>query len=388
MIDVKFEGLFTVELLHKYFTDATCPDFSITPSTATLFTIKGHKAVVKQYQNKLYAGIQSKAGIPFMPVENGMRMTFYLWLDNPLFANYTNLPAGYNPDKIYYFSNRNNNTDLANTKQYLSVPVAAYNNILSYIPGSLATDATKKVYRAIRSNNNGDKHALTELSFWQPVDNFSYATGNDVLQYRSSISTYSFLTPQLSAGISLYGYNRVMNDYTTLVFADTLSFATLVSSFTLKLPALPDGKYSLVVNGVQEWIYINDELGVNKAFGVIDIFNETSPESCNLVDSVTGALLSPNYSIYFLNRATVWKYVLPAAKTGSINDPAGKYNFTTTTNDITSDMPIPLSDELLQLKLTINGHSFTPIPCADAQRLTSLTQGADTYACSEIYINY
>ncbi|MDP9075927.1 MAG: hypothetical protein M3O71_00755 [Bacteroidota bacterium] len=393
MIDIKFEGLFTIELLHKYFTDTLCPDFSITPSTPTLSVIKGHKAIVKQYQNKLYAGIQSKAGIPFMPVESGMRMTFYLWLNNPLFANYTNLPAGYNSEKIFYFTNRNNNKDVPNAKQYLSVPIAAYDKTLPYVPGNLAKDNTNKVYRAIRSSNNANKHALTELNFWRLVDNFSYAADNDVLQYRAALSTYNFLTPQSSAAISVFGYNKVMNDYTSLVFANALSFTTPTSSFTLKLPSLPNGKYSLVVNGVQEWIYLNDELSTNRPFGVIDIFNEAKPASCNLVDNVTGALLSPNYSIYFLNRATVWKYVLPPTKTGSITDMQGVYNFTTASNDITSNAPIPLTDSLLvdnllKFKITVNGHHFTPIPSADPQRLTSLTLGTDTYACSEIYINY
>ena len=101
-----------------------------------------------------------------------------------------------------------------------------------------------------------------------------------------------------------------------------------------------------------------------------------------------GNLLSPLYSVYFLNRATLWRYILPGSETGSISDATSTYSFTSLGNDITSTTPIPLTDALLSFKLTINSNDFSPIPCADARRLTSLTQAGDTYACSEIYINY
>ena len=43
MIDINFDGLFSIELLHKYFTDQLCPDFSITPSTKTQSLISGYR---------------------------------------------------------------------------------------------------------------------------------------------------------------------------------------------------------------------------------------------------------------------------------------------------------------------------------------------------------
>lgn len=386
MIDINFEGLFTIELLHKYFADKLCPDFTITPSSKSVPVIKGHKAIVKQYQNKLYAGIQSKAGIPFIPVESGMRMTFYLWLNNPLFINYTNMPTGYDSGDIFYFTNRNNNT--VNGKKSLAMPIAAYNNTVSYVPGSLALNGANIVHRAIATNNSGNKHALTDAAFWAPVDNNSYASDSEALQYRPALSTYTFTTLQSAAAISVSGYNSGTGAYNLPLFSKNISFTSPVPSFTLDLSSLTQGKYSLTINDEQTWIYINDELNTNRPFGVIEIFNEATPASCNLVDGITGALLSSNYSINFLNRATVWRYVLPSGKTGSISDIASTYNFTTALNDITSTAPIPLTNQLLNFKLIVGGIPFTPIPCADAQRLTSLTLGTDTYACSEIYINY
>jgi hypothetical protein len=101
-----------------------------------------------------------------------------------------------------------------------------------------------------------------------------------------------------------------------------------------------------------------------------------------------GALLSPLYSIYFLNRATIWKYILPLGKTGSINDTASVYHFTGAANQVNSLTPIPLTNKPLNFKVTVNTHAYTPIACANPQRLTSFTQAGDTYPCSEIFLNY
>ena len=385
MIDVNFTGLFTVELLHKFYADQLCPDFNITPSNATTSSINGHKMVVKQYQNKLYTGIQSANGKPFMPVENGMQMTFFLTLKNPLFFNYTNLSSTFNTSQIYYFTNRNTNT--VNGKNFLSIPVTAYNSAVSYAPGDIAVDGTGITYRAIRSSSSGSPQALTAAGYWAKVDNNGYVNSNDLLQFMQAISTYNFATVQSSANISILGYNTATGLYTLPVVTKTINFTVPALSFQLDLSTLNPGKYSLTINGTQQWIYINSELNGNTPFAVFDIFNATTPASCNLVDG-TNTLLSPLYSIYFLNRATLWKYVLPTGKSGTISDTTGTFSFTSLANDITSATPIPLSNALLNFQLTINGTPFTPIPCADPTRFTYLTQGTDTYDCSEIYINY
>jgi hypothetical protein len=385
MIDVNFTGLFTVELLHKFFADQLCNDFAITPSNATINSINGHKMVVKQYQNKLYAGIQSNNGKPFIPVENGTQMTFFLTLKNPLFFNYTNLPSTFNTSQIYYFTNRNTNT--VNGKSFLSLPVSAYNSAASYAPGDIAIDGTGVTYRAIRSSSSGSPQALTATGYWAKVDNNSYVNSNDLLKFIQAISTYNFITAQTSANISVLGYNTATGLYTLPIITKTVNFTAPALSFPLDLSTLNPGKYSLTVNGIQQWIYINSELNGSTPFAVFDIFNATTPASCNLVDG-TNTLLSPLYSIFFLNRATLWKYVLPVGKTGTISDTTGTFNFTSAANDITSSTPIPLSNALLNFQLTINGTPFTPIPCADATRFTYLTQAGDTYDCSEIYINY
>lgn len=385
MIDIKFDILFKIELLHKYFSNGLCKDFMIRPSVETRDVINGQGMIVKQYGNQLYAGIQSDGDKPFKPIEDGLQMTFFLQLNNPLFFNYTNLPFTFSSGKVYYFTNRNDNS--ANGKNFLSSKISPYNNSNTYKPGDIVTNNSGTIFSAIRTNNPTHQFDLTHTDYWMQIDNNQFMSEIDALQLVPSVSTYPFDSLKSSAKISVLGYDRTATDYSKSILSKTLNFPKPTSSFTLDLSMLDPGKYSLTVNGRQQWIYINDELNANQAFGVIDIYNEDAPSSCNLIDD-SDKLLSPLYSIHFLNRATIWKYVLASGATGDIEDSEDLYQFSNPGNPITSLSPIPLSDKALKLKLTLNNLDHSPIACANPQRLTTLLQSGDTYSCSEIYLNF
>ena len=397
MIDINFGSFFSIELLHKYYADQLCPDFNISVSNKTTGVVNGHKMLVKQYNNQLYAGIQSIATgtqlKAFTPVEQGMQLTFFLWLNNPLFPNYTNLASTTLPGKIYYFTNRNNN--VANGTNFLTAKIAAYNSAKTYNLGDLAANATGLVYRAIKGNKPGNQFDLTKTDYWMPVDDAQspnqYQSEADALQWMASLSAYKFAAAQTSAVISVLGYDTTAHNYTKSIISKTLTFPNPLSSFALDLTTLDPGKYSLTVNGKQQWIYINDELNADRPFAVIDIFADASPASSLLVDG-TGMLKSPKYALCFLNRATIWKYILASGNAANISDPASLYQFSNSAIGLTSVKPIPLSNKALTLNLTVTNNShnieYTPIPCADPQRLAFVKQGTDTYSCSEIYLNY
>jgi hypothetical protein len=393
MIDINFKYLFSIEILHKYFADLLCNDFSITSSAQTNSVASGHRLVVRQYKNQLYVGTQfinsqppppPNQNKPFVDVEQGMQMTFYMWLSNPLFFNYTNLPSSYDPGTIYYFTNRNS-TQIPG-KNFLSAPKAklSYNNAATYLPGDIAANSAGMIFRAIGPSSQADPHGLAEAAFWVQVDNSAYASNADVLKWMPSASTYTFSSPQTSATIAVLGYDNVTShNYTLSVLSATINFSSAVPSFQLDLTSLSPGKYSLTVNGVQQWIYINDELSIARPFAVIDIFNEALPASANLVDT-SGFILSPLYSIFFMNRATKWKYIITSGNSYSISEASSAYTFTSPASTVTSVTPIPLTNQPLDMNVTINGH-LKPIASADPQRLASV---GDSYYYSEIYLNY
>lgn len=392
MININFGNLFTVELLHKYYTDQLCPDFNIAPSAKTLKVNAGHKIIARQYNNQLFAGTQSD-GVsvppslkPFTPVEAGMQMTFFMNIVNPLFVNYTNLPFTASSGKIYYFTNRNTNP--ANGKKFLSTPIALYKNTNTYLPGDLAANAAGMVFRAIRSNNPAKKFATTNATYWAQVDSNQYATAADILPVQPSISTWTFASAQPSVVISVLGFNPATSQYDKPVLSQTITFTNPQTSFALELGSIDPGKYSLTVNGAQQWIYLNDEITPGSTFAVIDIYNDPAPAKSQLVNA-TQVLQSPVYSILFLNRATIWKYVLASGTIGTVSDAANVYQFANPASPITSLTPIPLTDKALNLTLQLtNHHNYTSIACADPQRLTNIAQAGDTYSCSEIFLNY
>ena len=126
MVDLKYGQLFSVELLHEYARDNVCKDFSILASDETKRLLADYRIVTKQFGNILYAGIDLEPNelslsppkqIPFILPEKGLRLTFFLVLNNPLFYNYTNQCKANNNGAVYYFTNRNNNKEAAAAKR-------------------------------------------------------------------------------------------------------------------------------------------------------------------------------------------------------------------------------------------------------------------------------
>jgi hypothetical protein len=388
---INYEYFFQLEILHKYFADTICDDFIITPSAQTQSVLSANKMIAKQYGNKLFAGLQvDDSGKAINPPSADLQLVFFLNLNNPLFFNYTNLASGYPAGKLYYFTNRNNNT--ANTRNFIS-QAASYDNSLNYHPGDIAADNTGTVYECIKSCKAVTPSPANKTN-WMAIDKNQYVSEVDALQWMPTVSTYSLPSPQNSAVISVNAYDITTKKFTKNVLSRTISFVQSTQSFTLDLSVLSAGKYQLTINGVPQMIYINEELALQPAFAVVEIYNDSSIAAAyQLLNGTT--LKSPLYSIEFLNRATIWKYILNSTSKGVIT--VSGFGFpTTVANTMASQTPIPLSETPIgvSLKLSfVNNHSVTPftvsnVACPSPQRLTSFINGSDNYACSEIFLNY
>lgn len=394
MIDIKFGSLFTIGLLHNYFADQLCDDFVITPTNSTAALLSGHNIVVRQLDDQFYAGIKTNgANSPFIVPEEGLQLTFMLQLTAPLFFNYTNLPLSWPSGNIYHFTNRNNNS--SNSRNFLSLPTP-YSNTTTYNIGDIALNATGTVFEAIRTIMGTPPPADGVLSAsWLQVDvpaaRNRYVSGADEVQWLSSLSSWNLTTPAASVVLNVWGYDLVARDYTQVVLSQTLNFPQPVSSFNLDLSSLTPGRYQLGINGTQQAIYVNDELAGTGTFAVIDIFQEASlPAGYQLLDG-SGNLLSPVYSVFFLNRATIWKYTLNSNPISGITDNAGVYQFTVSSpvsSTAFSATPIPLNEKALNLQLTVGTQNYSPIECPSPARISSTVQNGDFYGCSEVFLNY
>jgi hypothetical protein len=392
MTHINYEYFFQLEVLHRYFTDSICDDFIITPSAQTQSVLNGNKMLAKQYGNRLFVGVQvDDKGKAFMTLSPDLQLVFFLRLNNPLFFNYTNLSSTYPAGKVYYFTNRYNNT--ANAKNFIS-HAAFYNDSKTYHPGNISVDNTGIVYECIKSCI-GVVPSNANAANWMAIDNNQYVSEADALQWMPSVSTYTFKSPQNSAVISVNAYDITNKKFTKNVLSKTIPFAQSTSSFRLDLSSLSTGKYQLTVNGVAQWIYINNELTMQPAFAIVEIFNDTNLAAAYRLLSGT-TLKSPVYTINFLNRATIWKYILKSTSKGIITTTSGFGFPTTNESTIVSQSPIPLSEAPLDISLkvsVVDNNSVTPftvsdVACPSPQRLTNFINGTDKYACSEIFLNY
>lgn len=384
MINIRYDTLFTIELLHSFFANGRCPDFIIRPSPQTDAALKGYKITTKQFENTLYAGIETDENHhPSLALPENMQFTFFLQLLNPQFYVYTSLPSLFAGNSVYYFTNRTNNSN--NGKSFLSQPTP-YSNSLTYKPNDISVKADGTTYRALRTVKN-----ITPVTGddWMEVDANRYATGADALPVLPAKSTYTFAMPQSSAVIKVRGFNPAAPDaYSSLVYEKTVPFDTPVSSFTLNLGSLLPGKYKVKVNGdAEQTVYINDELNTAQTFAVIELYSESNlPDAYRMLDG--NVLHSPLYSLSFISRATIWKYAMMSLG-GTIHDNNNVYAFSVPSAGIVSSLkPIPLSDKALNLKLSVGSQEYSPIACATPQRLSRFTTPTDVYDCSEIFLNY
>jgi hypothetical protein len=394
MSNINYSYLFQIELLHKYFASGMCNDFFIIPSAQTVKFLNGGKMIAKQYGNKLFTGIQvDDTNKPFILPALDFQLTFFLQLNNPLFFNYSNLPSSFPQGKMYYFTNRNNN--VSNTKNFLSKTIA-YNSAITYHPGDIVTDAGGIVFECIATCKNVTPSGANNNN-WMQIDNNRYVSEADAVQWLPSISTGTFTTEQTNVAITVEAYNIAAKNFSTQVLSKAISFAQPTKNFKIDLSKLSPGKYKLTVTGVSQFIYINDELSAKPVFAVIEIFNDASIASAyKLLNGTT--LRSPLYTIDFLNRATIWKYVLIPTSKGKITVAPATFGFPTTADStIVSLKPIPLSETPLKINLalsTINNVPVNPVvnvadvACASPQMLTYQTSGPDKYACSEIFLNH
>ena len=354
MIDIKGNILFSVQLLHKYYSNGLCPDFSFVPSPTTAAVLSGCQLLCKSYQSQLFVAARFNNGLAtpamIIPPAN-TPLTFLLQCNNPLFFNFTDLPLPGLNQKLLYFTNRNNN--IAGAQKLLTVAAAGN------------------------------------------------ATAADLLTFVPAQSQYPMPAAGTTVTYHVMGYNAAVGDYSTQVVAPaTLNFTLPVSTFPLDLSALPAGKYILQITApaaVTTPIYVNPDLtGTSDYRGVIEIYTDPAVPAGYAVFGAANTLLSPSYFVSFLNRSTIWQYVLVSTKTTTLTDAAGVYSFTCVVPGsppvivtLTSNTPIPLSQTVQNFSLSQAG-AFTlkHIPCADPQQLRLITIGAIQYYCSMIYVNY
>lgn len=126
---IKYSELFQVNILHRFYLNNGLDDFGsmndedqekrlenynfqtfirVVPTVETHRIITGHRLSIQVTGNgfKIWAKVdETDNKMPFISLDDDLRLSFLLQIKDPLFYNYTDLKPE-NTDKLYYLSNR------------------------------------------------------------------------------------------------------------------------------------------------------------------------------------------------------------------------------------------------------------------------------------------
>jgi hypothetical protein len=332
----------------------------IVPDETTVSTLAGQKMLFKATGTGFTVAVRLDASAadirPLVPPAADLKLTFALRLVDAQFANYTEL--GPVTTDFYRFGNDSGNH--AAGLNFLSTPVPAFSATRQYLAGEVraqASGTTVDLFLALRdtgptatpvaadwrriprdtysatttyrigdivlSNNqifralvNSPGTDLTKATDWQLAGTLGnqYVTVTDTI-----LPVPGLLNLDISDAALVQATVRVFPLGGT-VAATEQTFATAqgtLSQVQVDLRGLAPGRYRVVVfdagdNVVRELPCFLSPRAINGNWlGVIEVGNGTGDFALFNND---GTLRTPRYVVRFLNRATRWRYIFPAAQ--------------------------------------------------------------------------
>ena len=112
---MKYATLFSLEIIHDYYTDRRCADFKIEPTPATQKLLGNHRCVLRPLPNGICVStLLADPQTPFLPLPAQATFGFRLRLQNSAFALFTDLTAiNQTAAPLYTNAASPENTDLA-----------------------------------------------------------------------------------------------------------------------------------------------------------------------------------------------------------------------------------------------------------------------------------
>jgi hypothetical protein len=409
----RYKILFIAEVLHEFYKNKQCNDFKIVPSEQTRKLLGNYRLLYKMVQNKLVILIKvnddgADIDKPFITINPLHKFVFYLELMRPVFMSYTNFNTDELSSKRFWFSNINqnkstvlidgNNVDFYN----LSASIDNYANAATYNPGDFADDTTGEIFEAIQQTSGNN--TTQPSAFWISRDKYQFVSAKDMCVFVTRINRYKLSASNVNFTVQVFGLDTATNQFTALVFSQTITSTLATNEVSLNLDTLPEGKYRMIINTDEFNIYLDDTAVYQSYFGVIEIFNHLpNGNDFALLDAAgkikdTIVALVPqwlNFSIRFANRLAYWKYISRYKGVTSI-DGGAAYDFNRTpalpapADFFTSDKPIPLKEVPFEFKLVLNNPVSPDPPLApnpDANLSGMQTRDGPDYYCN-IYLNY
>lgn len=420
-----FKILFSVDLLHDYYSSSFSKDFSIIPSPATAKLLQANQLLYRQVNHQLIVltkvntGDASKVPDPkdkvFSKLSSNEVLSFYLVLNNTQFFTISQAEQRTFSTHKFYFNNLTANA--FNNALYLSRPASVFNIGNVYITGDIVSQGNN-CFQCLANHSN---EPLTNNEFWVSKNGFQYTTNQDRVRVLPTIINYtlSAIDADTHFTIKAFALSKINNslfDVEQPLKHHLFTSDQLTTQVQINLEGLIPGRYRITVNGInifdEKSVFIDDTMYANQVAGVIEIFNHLPAANEYALYTIddktkdTPVNNKPNwlkFIIRFPNRQAIWKYIALRKSLADISltpNPMN-YDFASTpfpppplpsrdADIFLSNKPIPISESPPAFKLEIlggvNGES-PPAPAPDPLQSGMLVQH-NNQDYFNIYINY
>jgi len=268
----QFNELMTLNIKHDFFKGGAFPKNKIVlrPTEGTLSVLKLNGLQYRSVGSGFMLGYAfSDTYTAIKEIKGPINLSFFMEIDDPKFLNYTDLPYEFEQDKMFYFNNRSLEKESTETK-------------------NLSLD--------------------------------EYVTSEDKIEISSPLISYSFDDEQ-DEGTEI----QIVNAVDEVVFEEFLEEGAVACDISLL--GEPEGKYSLLVDGLEEKTFFLYN-GLKAKFGVIDIVVDKDDFGDYAFFNDNGSLVEQEYNIHFGTRSVRWQYMFIETGAQSMNSEHEVYDST------------------------------------------------------------
>lgn len=338
MITIGYKILFTIKILHSYYSDWKSRDLVIIPTEKSLQFLKNYNLLYRQTEDGILvlARVIDNNGTLKIPISKteGFKLSFHIYIKTKYFINLTNLPlqlaqsAAIRPAKNgYYFSN-----------------LSIQEKELSDFPTT-----PNPTFKLLTKNPNG---AVAK------VDSLSYVPSIFKAVFNPAKKDFKLAVKDVILNESPPPYD--------------VNEAEEFNEYQINLSKIPKGLQTLILDGTEIPVYLSDSVFQKAPFGIIEVFHNTTTGIISDTNQVQGL----EYTLYFENRSVFWKYSFSGAATSAhtIN------NFTKSENPLEY-----ISNSVLPLKDTYQSIEWNSkkLPNPDGKIIKPKDQ---THYISEVYL--
>jgi hypothetical protein len=300
MLLFRYDKLFKIRVLHGYYSALVSKDLDFLPTLSCKSKLDGNGLKFRKDKDGLtvFASVEEDGKLT-RSLGALDKLTFGIYLKNPSFMNFSDLPLDQQTGQVFYFNNKTvNKTEIFSTGS---------DSLLLH---------------------QGNYTAVDELvRLEKEVYKFSYT------------NTGTEKTGQL-----------VYTDTGLVVREKTVEKVEGSFNFEFILSGLKAGRYHLDIGGTAEdSFYFPGDLKTGRLFGIVEVY-ATVPNDNKFFNS-SGDVLFKEYTVAFNNRKTTWNYHIVNKNGATLTDPivrelTNPWNFTKLSDDLyESDAMMPLLEE-------------------------------------------